>query len=53
LNDLELVTVEEVVTLFREAGLPRHIQTIKKYCAGRWKAAPDNRNAVIQYSALS
>jgi len=32
-NDTELVTVEEAVILFREAGLPRHIRTIQKYCA--------------------
>ncbi len=32
-EDLELVTVEDAVALFREAGLPRHIRTIQKYCA--------------------
>ena len=32
-QDVELVTVEEAVTLFRERGLPRHIRTIQKYCA--------------------
>lgn len=32
-EDVELVTVEEAVALFREAGLPRHIRTIQKYCA--------------------
>lgn len=29
----DLVTVEEAVTLFKEAGLPRHMRTIQKYCA--------------------
>jgi hypothetical protein len=32
-DDVDLVTVEEAVTLFRERGLPRHIRTIQKYCA--------------------
>jgi hypothetical protein len=32
---LELVTVEEAVTLFGDGGLPRHIRTIQKYCARR------------------
>ncbi len=29
----DLVTVEEAVTLFKDAGLPRHMRTIQKYCA--------------------
>ncbi len=29
----DLVTVEEAVIIFAEAGLPRHIRTIQKYCA--------------------
>jgi hypothetical protein len=32
-EDVDLVTVDEAVTLFRERGLPRHIRTIQKYCA--------------------
>ena len=29
----DLVTVEDAVAIFRDAGLPRHLRTIQKYCA--------------------
>ncbi|MCP4936199.1 MAG: hypothetical protein GY927_18850 [bacterium] len=32
-DSTDLVTVEEAVIIFAEAGLPRHIRTIQKYCA--------------------